>query len=527
MNATDRCSGFAIAIALLALWNHLAAGAERQPVPSADELTRMLQEKANAAREHAEKPGNDSANVMGARAAQRIRVQARPGAARRIVPDRDRDPRKDVPDQAPPSPVLQFLYVMGGAVAVYAVVILLMAAAGLILAAFSHAPSEGPSIEELQGDPARGESWLAKPYLLAMGVSLMLFYVAVPLVTVGLLAATAGVLYLIFQLPRVPVKLIIIVLLAGLGMAWAVLKSLFARPGGGEFGVAKTAADCPRLHAAVQEVAARTETDPVDEIYISPGSAIGVRQEGRGPFGMFGVKRRVLTLGLSTMYYLTVTELKAILAHEYAHFSNRDTFYIRFIHRVPMSIEAALEGMGQAVGKLNYVNPFFWFFWLYYKAYMLLSAGFSRSREFLADRLSASLYGRKAFVFGLTKVATDGTLFEMSIYQNISSLLDEGKAFVNMYQAFREYREGGIPREERDQLYQSLLQEKRSLFASHPSFQERVEAVAGFPDVPSQDNTPAMQLFENPEAIEQEMTDFLTGFMQLVRHAQAAQAAQA
>ena len=183
--------------------------------------------------------------------------------------------------------------------------------------------------------------------------------------------------------------------------------------------------------------------------------------------------------------------------------------------------------MGQAVGKLNYVNPFFWFFWLYYKAYMLLSAGFSRSREFLADRLSASLYGRKAFVFGLTKVATDGTLFEMSIYQNISSLLDEGKAFVNMYQAFREYREGGIPREERDQLYQSLLQEKRSLFASHPSFQERVEAVAGFPDVPSQDNTPAMQLFENPEAIEQEMTDFLTGFMQLVRHAQAAQAAQA
>jgi hypothetical protein len=96
-----------------------------------------------------------------------------------------------------------------------------------------------------------------------------------------------------------------------------------------------------------------------------------------------------------------------------------------------------------------------------------------------------------------------------------------------MYQAFREYREGGIPREERDQLYQSLLQEKRSLFASHPSFQERVEAVAGFPDVPSQDNTPAMQLFENPEAIEQEMTDFLTGFMQLVRHAQAAQAAQA
>jgi Zn-dependent protease with chaperone function len=71
------------------------------------------------------------------------------------------------------------------------------------------------------------------------------------------------------------------------------------------------------------------------------------------------VRRRVLLLGLATLHGLTITELKAILAHEYAHFSHRDTHYARFIHQVTLSIVQALGGMASAGGYLNYVNPFF------------------------------------------------------------------------------------------------------------------------------------------------------------------------
>src|SRR5262249_25274800 len=126
--------------------------------------------------------------------------------------------------------------------------------------------------------------------------------------------------------------------------------------------------------------------------------------------------------------------------HEYAHFSHRDTFYNRFIYQVQLSISQALQGMGESGGKLNYMNPFFWFLYLYYKAYNLLSAGFSRSREFLADRMACCLYGSDVFTSALAKVSTDGTLFEMTIYDNISTLLAQDKAFVNMYSAFRNYR---------------------------------------------------------------------------------------
>jgi Zn-dependent protease with chaperone function len=239
-------------------------------------------------------------------------------------------------------------------------------------------------------------------------------------------------LYVIFMLPRIPVKLIVIVVVVGLGGAWAVLKSVFARPGKGSFGLPKSATDCPRLYGVLSEVAGRVDTDPVDQVYIAPGSGVGVHQEGRGPFGIFGVKKRVLTLGLSAMNFLTVSELESILAHEYAHFSHKDTFYNRFIYQVQLSIQEALNGMGASGGKLNYVNPFFWLLYLYYKSYNLLASGYSRSREFLADRMAATLYGSDVFASALTKVSTDGALFEMTIYDNIGNLLSEGKAFVNM-----------------------------------------------------------------------------------------------
>src|SRR5262249_9433637 len=157
------------------------------------------------------------------------------------------------------------------------------------------------------------------------------------------------------------------VVVMGLGGAWAVLKGLFTAPASGSFGIPKTPEQCPRLYQALAEVAGRVDTSPVDEVYLAPGSGIGVHQEGRGPFGIFGVKRRVLTLGLSTLHFLTQGELKAILAHEYAHFSHADTFYNRFIYQVTLSIESALNGLGASGGALNYVNPFYWFLYLYYR----------------------------------------------------------------------------------------------------------------------------------------------------------------
>ncbi len=139
--------------------------------------------------------------------------------------------------------------------------------------------------------------------------------------------------------------------------------------------------------------------------------------------------------------------------------------------------------------------------------------------------MASSLYGSDVFTSGLTKVSTDGTLFEMTIYQNISRLLQQNQAFVNMYASFRSYRDEQFCGQEREELYQKLLDEKGSLFASHPTFRERVEAVAALPKAASTDGASALQLFDNPEEVETELTEFLTGYMQYVQQLQE-QAAQ-
>ncbi len=414
-----------------------------------------------------------------------------------------------------------------GVVAGYAALMLAMALGGFVLAK----RTRGARALDLLGSAAsggqvartRGESWLARCYAAALFVGLIGFYVAIPLVVAALLVFTGLALYLLFSLRRVPVKGIILILLVGLGGAWAVLKSLFSRTGSGAFGLPKTAAELPQVHRMLQEVAQKVETSPVDVVYLAPGSSIGVHQEGRGPFGLFGVKRRVLTLGLSTMQSLTVSEVQAILAHEYAHFSHRDTFYSRFIYQVSLSIGNALSGLAATGGVFNYINPCYWFLWLYHRAYSLLASGFSRSREFLADRMAARIYGADVFTSALTKVATEGQLFEMTIYDNINELLNSNQAFDNMYTAFRGFRDEQLDAEQRKQLYDSLCGERESLFASHPSFHDRLEAIAGCPAAAHRDDRSALTLFEDPEGTEKEMTEFLTGWMHHMRTLAASQ----
>src|SRR5262249_4568070 len=164
------------------------------------------------------------------------------------------------------------------------------------------------------------------------------------------------------------------------------------------FGLRKRKEECPRLFAAVEEVARRAQSEPPDELWIAPGADFCVHQEGRGPFGMFGSRKRVLTLGLCVFHFLTVSELEAILAHELAHFRHADTFWHRFVFQVTLSLRTAMREIARTGGWVTWGNPFFWFFRAYSRSYDLLSAGFSRSREYLADRMACALVGSEVFV---------------------------------------------------------------------------------------------------------------------------------
>jgi Zn-dependent protease with chaperone function len=446
-----------------------------------------------------------------------------------VVPDVPEPPPSIGGGVLPASPKGAGWYVLFAVVAIvlafvlfYAAVIAGMAVTGFVLAGYTRGPGalhllEAPTDQLVapggQVMRTQHETLLTRFYGLALLLALVFFYLAVPPLAVGLLLITGLMLCLTFlagasgNSSNQPTGDL---LRTSGGSLWAILSSSVAGFGSGSFGLRKTARDCPKLFAALNEVARRVDTEPVDEVWLAPGSDIAVHQEGRGPFGLLGAKRRVLTLGVATMHFLTVDELKAILAHEYAHFSHKDTFYNRFIAQVSLSIRKARVGMAQTGGVLTLVNPFYWFFYLYSASFNLLSSGFSRSREFLADRMACSLYGADVFLSGLNKVVTQGSLFESTIHHNLVERLKRGKAFVNMYEAFRGFRDRQLSAVEREEMYAKFVEEKPSLFATHPTYQERVDAVKGLPRSRASDSAPALSLFENPEGVERELTDFLT-----------------
>jgi Zn-dependent protease with chaperone function/tetratricopeptide (TPR) repeat protein len=379
-----------------------------------------------------------------------------------------------------------------------------MFALGAVLAACI--PRVPQSVDPTGHSRSRRENLLERFYLVVLSLGLLVFYVSVPVVALGLLAVSLALFGLLLAIRILHIG----VLQRGLWATWNVLRYALTGPDRQVVGMEAKECEHPRLFEASRAVAERLQTQPVDTLYLTPSSTIAVYQEGSGPFGLLGKRRRVLEIGISTLPLLTRSEFESILAHEYGHFSHRDPFYGRFIFQVSASLAASLAVMGAAGGTLNYVNPFYWFWWLYLRAYTLLAAGFSRTREFLADRRAVASYGKQAFVSGLTKVSVDGTMFESVIYANVRHLLSEGKAFSNAFDAFRHFRDNAEAVESRERFLEQMRLARPRWYDTHPTFSERLAAVASFPDLASDETEPAIELLSDHQAVEAKLTEVLT-----------------
>jgi Zn-dependent protease with chaperone function len=400
----------------------------------------------------------------------------------------------------------------------YVAVILAMSAVGVVLSYFTRGTAALALLGNASGDLVQDgrvrrvyrESMLARLYGLALFAGLVFFYLSIPFIVAEVLVITLFCVWILFQPNRLAMHLGMYVGAAGLGMILTVLKSLVVPLGQEPLGVRVMPRRCPELFGIACEVAERINTRPVDDIYISPVAELAVLQQGRGPFGMFGLKSRVMILGLPMMNVLTIDELKSILAHEYAHFSHSDTLYSRFIHQVTGSIEHTLREIGALLGWMNFANPLFWALARYYRAYNMLAAGFSRSREFLADRMACALYGPDVFGRALVRVSIEGPLFEKTVYPNVATLLCEGRLRRNIYQWFSEQREEELESFDRELAYQELLTERTSRFATHPSLRERLEAAGVQPQPEGPVDAPASTLLPELEEKEIELSRLLT-----------------
>jgi Zn-dependent protease with chaperone function len=201
-----------------------------------------------------------------------------------------------------------------------------------------------------------------------------------------------------------------------------LLKGFFkSEQRGKSLNVEITEAEQPRLFAFIRRVCADTGTPPPHRVFLNPEVNAAAFYEN-SLLGLVRPAPKNLLLGLGLVNVLTLSEFKAVLAHEFGHFSQKSMklgMYVYTANRVLFGMLSgrdwledtllrlrAEEGFVGMIG-LACWGLFFGLRWgmlgLFYGVNFLHSS-LSREMEFHADLTAVSVTGSEAIVRGLTRL---------------------------------------------------------------------------------------------------------------------------
>lgn len=224
----------------------------------------------------------------------------------------------------------------------------------------------------------------------------------------------------------------------------------------------------PRLFRELKAIAVAVGQDMPAEVYLIPEFNAWVSQRGgRASWG----GKKVMGLGLPLLNMLTVSQLRAVLAHEFGHFHGGDTRLGPVIYRTRDAISRTVEGLGK--GRSILQMPFV----LYGKMCLRITYGVSRQQEYAADNLAAAVAGSTPLAGGLETIHRLGPAYAVYWQNEFMPLLASGY-YAPLLEGFSRFTED--PKVEA--LSDKALEEaKKSKFAraydTHPSLGERIEAI--------------------------------------------------
>ena len=291
------------------------------------------------------------------------------------------------------------------------------------------------SIEDADPNAVASRSDLAlrKWYRRLINIGGIYYYLSMPFVIVLVLGFAAGVTYAAFAAGHVPIKLVLILCAGAVVTVYKMIRSLFIRIESEDPGRSLSHEEAPRLWDLARKVAETVGTRPVDEIRVTPGTDLAVYESGSRREKSKDEARRILILGVGVLNDFRLSGFRAVLAHEYGHFSHRDTAggevalrvnndMIKFAHAMILS--------GQNV----WWNIAFQFLRIYHFIFRRISHGATRLQEVLADRVAAAKFGAQAFEEGLKHVIRKGAEFEFVANREINESAHARRALQNLYE---------------------------------------------------------------------------------------------
>ena len=405
---------------------------------------------------------------------------------------------------------MKVLRIAGLAVAIWASIFGLLFALGAALSTATMRFATGipaPGVTPLAGPRA-----LRKAYAAVLWAAGALYYASLPLLVFVVAAAGAGAIYLFFALGYVPVKLVAIIGVLTLVSIVAVVRSLFVRSVDLDPGVRLSLEEHPRLRASLDEVAARIGTRAVDNVYLTPGTDLAVTERGGLLRQVRGASERCLILGVGVLPGFRLGAFRAVLAHEYGHFSNRDTAGGGFAIAVRRSVLKMAHHLAEG-GAANWWNPAWLFVNLFHRVFLRISQGASRLQEILADRWAALAYGAAAFEEGLRHVLARAVAFDAHVSATLNEVVEAKRPLANLY--CYEPEKKPAP-EEIGERTREALERTASPYDSHPRPVDRIAWVRQLPQQGAPDTDAggdAWSLFTDRETIERLMTEEVRGVL--------------
>ncbi|MBX3206222.1 MAG: M48 family metalloprotease [Labilithrix sp.] len=352
---------------------------------------------------------------------------------------------------------------------------------------------------------SRGGGALRGVYRAVLHVASVYYYLSLPLVLLLSVLLGLGLILAFYWIGRIPIYFVLIIVSVVLFTIVSVVKSLLVRARDEDPGVGVDLVKHPGLARVVREVAARVGTRSVDAVYLTTHTEVAVLERGGMLRQLRGTSTRCLVLGVGVLDGMKLGPFKAILAHEYGHFSNRDTAGGGVALSVRRSLFLTALGLAQR-GAAAWYNPAWLFVVNFQRIFLRISQGASRLQEVMADRIAAFAYGPEAFARGLTHVVRRTIEFDVHVNATLEEVVGKARPLANLYR----YEPEAKPGDDVEEAVTRAMAEEPSPYDSHPKPNDRVAWVRELATsiAPAgDDDEDVWTLFASRDEIEEVMTD--------------------
>lgn len=302
--------------------------------------------------------------------------------------------------------------------------------------------------------------------------------------------------------------------------------------------IAVTEKEQPLLFAFIRQLTADTHTQFPKKIVLSPEVNASVFYNDSFWSMIFPVRKNLL-IGLGLVNSLTLSEFKAVMAHEFGHFSQRSMKLGSFVYNVNKAIYNMLyenkdySNFLQKWGNLHWaIGIFVWLtiqiveaiqqilqsmYSLINKNYM----GLSREMEFHADAVAASVSGSNSLIAALQKIEISDMCYQ-TVLLKADELIGEKARMQNVYQNHDEVMatyalHNNLPLQNNtpvadEEFFKKFQYHKINItnqWASHPPREERGRHLLQLDIKAVNDNRPAWVVFSKPEELQQQLSAVL------------------